>query len=210
VEHFRLEVPALAGGIVRLEPLTVDHVDSLVAASSENRETYGFTTVPRGRDAVQDYVGELLAAVRSGETIAFVQMRVSDNTAVGVTRFLSLRREPDELAPYAVEIGGTWLAASAQGTGINIEAKLLLLSYAFEAWRVGRVDFKTDARNERSRAAIAALGATFEAVLRNWQPSHVAGESGNLRDSAMYSVIDSDWPDLRARLVERVRRKAGD
>ena len=106
--------------------------------------------------------------------------------------------------PYAVEIGGTWLAASAQRTGINIEAKLLLLTHAFDTWSVGRVDFKTDARNERSRGAIAALGATFEGILRNWQPSHAPGEEGRLRDSAMYSITAVEWPAVRSHLNERL------
>jgi RimJ/RimL family protein N-acetyltransferase len=108
--------------------------------------------------------------------------------------------------PYAVEIGGTWLAASAQGTGINVDAKLLLLTHAFEHWQVGRVDLKTDARNERSRNAIARIGATFEGVLRSWQPSLVAGEEGRLRDTAMFSIVAGEWPAVRARLDQRLAR----
>jgi RimJ/RimL family protein N-acetyltransferase len=133
-----------------------------------------------------------------------VQVRLLDDQAVGVTRFLTFRARHDSLMPYAVEIGGTWLAASAQRTGINAEAKLLLLTHAFETWKVGRVDFKTDARNGRSRAAISALGATFEGVLRHWQPSHVAGEEGQLRDSAVYSILDSEWPTVRRGLLARL------
>ena len=128
--------------------------------------------MPDGRPGVTEYVDEILAATAAKETIAFVQVRVRDDTAVGVTRFLSFRRRPDTEVPYAVEIGGTWLVASAQRTGINVEAKLLLLTHAFDVWNVGRVDFKTDARNARSRAAIVGVGAAFEAVLR---------ESGSLR-----------------------------
>jgi RimJ/RimL family protein N-acetyltransferase len=107
--------------------------------------------------------------------------------------------------PYAVEIGGTWLAASAQRTGVNVEAKLLLLDQAFERWRVGRVDFKTDARNLRSRTAILALGARFEGVLANWQPSQAPGEEAALRDSALYAILATDWPDVRGALVARLR-----
>jgi len=197
-------VPILPGRIVRLEPLAVAHVDGLIAAAAENRASYAFTTVPHGREWVTAYVRELVAAARGGEAFAFAQVRASDDTVVGATRFLTLRHRTDGLQPYAVEIGGTWLAASAQRTGVNLEAKLLMLTYAFDVWKVGRVDFKTDARNERSRAAIAALGAQFEAVLRNWQPSHAEGEAGLLRDSAMYAVVDADWPAVRTKLAARV------
>ncbi len=199
-----LAVGALVGSLVRLEPMAGAHLDGLVAAAAEDRATYGFTTVPRGRDAMAGYVRTLLAAREVGEFIPFVQVAVNDERPVGVTCFLSLRFRAGETVPYAVEVGGTWLAASAQRTGINAEAKLLLLTHAFEGWKVGRVDLKTDARNERSRSAIAGIGATFEAVLRNWQPSHVPGEEDRLRDTAMYSILDTEWPDVRAMLEARL------
>jgi RimJ/RimL family protein N-acetyltransferase len=121
-----------------------------------------------------------------------------------MTNYLTLRWEPQTQVPYAVEVGGTWLAHSAQRSGINVEAKLLLFSHAFETWRVGRVDLKTDARNARSRAAIEGVGGQFEAVLRSWQPSHARGERGRLRDTAMFSIVTADWPDVRARLESRL------
>jgi RimJ/RimL family protein N-acetyltransferase len=103
-----------------------------------------------------------------------------------------------------VEIGGTWLSSSAQRTAMNTEAKLLLLTHAFEQWGVGRVDLKTDARNERSRNAMARIGGTFEGVLRQWQPSQVVGEENLLRDSAMFSVIAAQWPEVRDALKSRL------
>ncbi len=103
-----------------------------------------------------------------------------------------------------MEIGSTWLGASAQRTGINTETKLLLLEHAFETWSVARVDLKTDARNTRSRNAIEGLGAQFEGVLRNWQPSMVVGEEDRYRDSAMFSILDGEWPDTKARLLKRL------
>jgi N-acetyltransferase len=106
--------------------------------------------------------------------------------------------------PCWVEIGFTWLAASAQGTGINPEAKLLLFTYAFETLGVSRVDLKTDARNERSRRAIATAGAHFEGVLRSWSASWAPGEEGKLRDSAMFSVIATEWPAVKSSLAARV------
>jgi RimJ/RimL family protein N-acetyltransferase len=155
---------------------------------------------------MEAYIGELLAARAAGETLPFTQVRVRDDRPVSMTRYLLFREATEMPAPYAVEIGGTWLAASAQRSGINVEAKLLLLAHAFEAWDMARVDFKTDARNARSRAAIEALGARFEGVLRNWQPSHVPGEEGRLRDSAMYSITADDWPEVRRHLAERLRK----
>jgi RimJ/RimL family protein N-acetyltransferase len=204
VNSSALEVPTLQGRIVRLEPIALAHVDGLIEAAAENRASYAYTTVPHGRAEVTAYVRELEAAARRGETFGLAQVRTADDAVVGMTRFLTLRHRPGASHPYAVEIGGTWLAASAQGTGVNVEAKLLLLTHAFDVWKVGRVDFKTDARNERSRAAIAALGAQFEAVLRNWQPSHAEGEAGLLRDSAMYAVVDRDWVAVRTKLEARV------
>ena len=128
--------------------------------------------------------------------MAFAQVRLADNRAVGSTSFLTMRRRPDDGRLYAVEIGATFLAASAQGTGINREAKLLLLTHAFEVWHVGRVDLKTDARNERARRSIEGIGARFEGILRNWQPSLAHGEPGLLRDSAMFSIVASEWPSI--------------
>jgi RimJ/RimL family protein N-acetyltransferase len=121
-----------------------------------------------------------------------------------MTNYLTLRFEPRADLPYAVEVGGTWLAHSAQRTGINVEAKLLLFTHAFETWGVGRVDLKTDARNARSRNAIEGVGATFEGILHSWQPSHAKGERGQLRDSAMHSIVAADWPDVCARLQARL------
>ena len=199
------QVSSLAGRLVRLDRLSEIHVDALADAAGDDRSTYGFTTVPAGRSEMAEYVAGLLSSPSSDETIPFAQVRVGDGAPVGVTRYLTFRARRDAPTPYAVEIGGTWLAAAAQRTGINTEAKLLLLTHAFDVWNVQRVDFKTDARNERSRAAILALGASFEGILRRWQPSHVAGEEGRLRDSAMYSILSTEWPAVRHALAARIR-----
>jgi RimJ/RimL family protein N-acetyltransferase len=199
-----LDVPPLSGRLVRLDPLDLGHVDALTAASGEDDATYGFTTVPRTRAVMRDHTEVLLTERDAGEAVPFAQVRVADGRPVGMTRFLLMRWIPGATTPYAVEIGGTWLAAGAQRTGINREAKLLLLSYAFDAWGVERVDFKTDARNQRSRSAIEALGARYEGVLRRWQPSHVPGEEGRLRDSAMYSITADEWPEVRDGLTGRL------
>lgn len=202
-----LEVPVLEGRLVRLEPLGHSHVDDLVVAASGDRSAFGWADVPGGAAAVAAYVSQRQAMVRRGDWVAFAQVRVADGRAVGSTSYANARRrQPSDTAPYAVEVGSTWLGASAQRTGINVEAKLLLLEHAFEVWRVGRVDIKTDVRNERTRAAILALGAQFEGVLRRWQPSQVVGEEDRLRDSAMYSIVDTEWPTVRAHLRARLDR----
>jgi RimJ/RimL family protein N-acetyltransferase len=194
------EVPVLRGASVRLEPLAKEHVPDLARAVAEDRSSYGFTLVPRPAD-VEAYTRDQLS--RTGLT-PFAQVRVRDGAAVGCTGLWDPRTWPGRPDLRAIEIGWTWLAASAQGTGINAEAKLLLFTHAFETLRVARVDLKTDARNERSRRAIERLGARFEGVLRNWSPSWAPGEKGKLRDSAMFSVIATEWPDVKAALHARL------
>ena len=197
----RLEVPELAGQRVRLVPLDQEHVDGLVAAAAEDRSTYSWTTVPDGRTATAAYVAELLTGRAAGEVVPFAQLEASTGRPLGCTRYAQLRYLPQASLPYTVEVGGTWLAASAQRSGVNREAKLLLLGHAFEHWQVARVELRTDARNERSRTAIAALGARFEGVLRSAQPSAAAGETGRLRDTAIFSVVAGEWPEVRTRLI---------
>jgi len=199
-----LDVPPLTGSLVRIEPLSAAHVPDLAAAAEEGRGSYGFTWVPRAAE-VADYVQEQLNRV--GLT-PFAQIRLADGKAVGCTAYWDVRTWADSGRLRAIEVGFTWLAASAQGTGINAEAKLLLFSYAFETLGVVRVDLKTDARNERSRQAIAATGAQFEGVLRKWSPSWVPGEEGKLRNSALFSVTDDEWPTVRTALAARVARAA--
>jgi N-acetyltransferase len=195
------DVPELVGPLVRLEPLAERHIPDLASAAAEDRSSYAFTSVPDAA-GMPGYVRDLLD---DPGAVPFAQVRVADGRAVGATRYLN-RRYAGGPTPYAVEVGGTWLAASAQGTGLNKAAKLLLLTHAFQSWAVARVDLLTDARNARSRAAIASLGATFEGVLRSWQPSRVPGEDGLLRDSALFSIIASQWPAVRDRLTVHLGR----
>ena len=190
----------LPGRFVLLEPMRAEHVDEIAAAGSGDRSSFGFTQVPDGRDEAAAYVHWLLDDAAHGRAAPFVQRRIADGIVVGCTRFLDPmwplgRDDPDE-----VEIGGTWLSASAQRTPINSEAKLLLLSHAFDVWRVQRVAICTDARNEQSRRAIERLGATFEGVLRRHRRSTRAGEIDALRDTATYSIIIDEWPTIEARL----------
>ena len=198
----RINVQVLEGSLVRLEPLAVSHADDLAKAAEEERGSYGFTLVPRGSE-VGGYLDAQFARASQG-LVPFAQVRRADGRAVGCTAYWDPRSWPGRQDLRAIEIGFTWLSASAQGSGINTEAKLLLMSHAFASLRVERVDFKTDARNARSRRALAALGATFEGVLRSWSPSWAPGEEGLLRDSAMYSVIAPEWDAVRSRLAARL------
>jgi N-acetyltransferase len=205
---FRLEGPVLEGTLVRLEPLAHRHAADLAVAAEQDRSSYGFTWVPRAAE-VDDYINAQLGRAASGRMAPYAQVRISSGRAVGATAYWDPRRWPGRSELYAIEVGFTWLAGSVQGTGINQEAKLLLFRHAFEQWGVVRVDLKTDARNMRSRAAIEALGARFEGVLRNWSQSWAPGEEGQLRDSAMYSIIASEWPECRRRLEERLAARTG-
>jgi RimJ/RimL family protein N-acetyltransferase len=197
------DVPPLHGTLVRLEPLSRRHAADLGVAAEEDRSAYGFTWVPHASE-IEEYLDSQFQRAEAGKLIPFAQVRLSDGRAVGGTAYWDPRRWPGRSGPCAVEIGFTWLAGSAQRTGINVEAKLLLFSYAFEQLGVARVDLKTDARNEQSRRAIEAVGARFEGVLRSWSQSWAPGEDGKLRDSAMYSVIDSEW--AAAHLNKRLSR----
>ncbi|MER5601032.1 GNAT family protein [Streptomyces sp. NPDC002265] len=199
----KLEGPVLEGALIRLEPLGHGHAADLARAAEENRETYDFTWVPRA-DQVEAYIETQLARAATGRLAPYAQVSLASGRAVGATSYWEPRYWVDEDRLDAVEVGFTWLAASAQGTGVNAEAKLLLFRHAFEEWGVSRVDLKTDARNSRSRAAIESVGARFEGVLRNWSRSWAPGEDGRLRDSAIFSVTEQEWPQCRERLERRV------
>jgi N-acetyltransferase len=196
-----LPSPVLAGSLVRLEPLNQEHAAGLRVAVAGRRDSFGWTWVPRPAE-VSAYIDAQRERAAGGMLVPYAQVDVRSGRAVGATAYWDPRRNDGEL--YAIEVGFTWLGAAAQGTGINIEAKLLLFGNAFESWRVQRVDLKTDARNARSRAAIAATGATFEGVLRRWSRSWAPGEDGLLRDSAMFSIVAEEWPLCRTRLRERL------
>lgn len=201
---FTLKGPVLEGTRVRLEPLDHRHAADLATAAEEDRGTYAFTWVPTA-DEVGAYIDAQLARAATGRLAPYAQVSLATGRAVGATAYWEPRSWLTDDALDAIEVGFTWLARSSQGTGINAEAKLLLFRHAFEVWHVSRVDLKTDARNDRSRAAIESAGARFEGVLRNWSRSWAPGEDGRLRDSAIYSITAAEWPQCRERLERRVR-----
>ncbi len=194
----------LTGRFVRLEPLAPEHADPLLAAANHDRATYGFTEVPGTLEAMVPYITDLLLQRANGHAIPFATRRLADDSIIGATRYLTIRSFYGRGIPDAVEIGGTWITATAQRTSVNTEAKLLMLTHAFETWHVQRVDLKTDARNARSRAAIERIGASFDGILRAWQPSYIPGEETKLRDSAIYSIVPSEWPAIKVRLEARL------
>jgi N-acetyltransferase len=185
----------LAGRVVVLEPLAGEHEEGLFAASADPAVWQWLSvSQPRTREAFHAWLAEALALERS---VPFATLDAATGTPIGSTRYLELRPE------YRVlEIGWTWLASSAWGTGANVEAKLLMLEHAFERLGARRVEFKTDALNERSRAALAALPAQFEGVFRK----HMLVRDGENRDSAWYAIVDDDWPAVRANLERRLAR----
>jgi RimJ/RimL family protein N-acetyltransferase len=190
-----VQVPVLEGKVVRLEPLADRHVEVLWEASRDPRTWRWLSVVqPASREEWDAWIGQALDAAEAGTEIPFVTVGV-ELGVVGSTRYLALRPEHRSL-----EIGWTWLDPSAWGTGANVEAKLLQLEYAFDALRCRRVEFKTDALNERSRGALEALGATFEGIHRK----HMLVREDENRDSAWYAIVDDDWPDVRARLERRL------
>ncbi len=195
----------LTGRHVTLTPLSLDDVPGLVVAASGDRSTYGWSIVPDTTDEMEVVVRRQLADRDQRSAVPFATRRSDDGEIIGMTRFLTLRWYFDREYPDAAEIGGTFVTAAAQRTAVNTEAKLLMMTHAFDVWGVRRLDLKTDERNVRSRNAIERIGGRFEGVLRNWQAAQVEGEEGLTRNSAIYSILPTEWPGVRARLEERLR-----
>lgn len=189
--------PRLEGELVVLEPLEPGHADDLWRAAQAPEIWRWLADVGSSREYFDEWMGEALEAGAEGREGVFATRDRRRGELVGSTRYLNVRP-----ADRAVEIGWTWLNPAAWRTGINVEAKLLMLGHAFETLGCLRVELKTDARNERSRAAMAALPAQFEGVLRK----HMIVPDVGVRDSAYFSVIDEEWPEVRANLERRLGR----
>lgn len=205
----RLRPVVLEGRHVRLEPLELGHAGALLAVACGPRETYGFTAVPADEPAMIRYIETALRDQEAGRTLPFATAARATGRVVGSTRFGNIEFWPwppgnpnqrGEDRPDAVEIGWTWLGAAAQRTAVNTEAKLLMLTHAFEEWRVHRVSFMTDSRNERSRNAILRLGARLDGILRAQRPA----SDGGIRDTAAFSILESEWPMIRRQLQSRL------
>ena len=199
------ESVVLLGKHVRLEPLEHRHVDGLVAAAGDDAELYQWSPVPCGKDAATNYVDTALAWRDAGSAVPFAIVRVSDSVVLGSTRFWNIERwawpqahpSHGRSAADACEIGYTWLTCSATRTAANTESKLLMLTHAFEVWQVLRVCFHTDARNQRSRAALERIGGQCEGILR----AHRLAADYIPRDSVRYSILASEWAGVKERLL---------
>jgi N-acetyltransferase len=205
----RVEPVVLEGRHVRLEPLSPAHAPALADAASGQRDTYGFTLVPGNLAEARAYIESALADQAAGKALPFAMVARASGRVVGSTRFGNIEfwswpasspQARRDGSPDVAEIGWTWLAADAQRTAINTEAKLVMLTHAFETWRVHAVKLNTDARNARSRAAIERIGARFDGVLRAHRPA----TDGGIRDTAAFSLLAAEWPAARARLQARL------
>jgi RimJ/RimL family protein N-acetyltransferase len=205
-----IEPVVLEGRYVRLEPLRLSHVAALLEAARGPRDTYAFTTVPDTEPAMTAYVQEALRMQAEGRALPFATVDGKAERVIGSTRFGNVEfwawpagspHRRGEHRPDVAEIGWTWLAADAQRSGVNTEAKLLMLTHAFERWRVHRVSLMTDARNMRSREAILRIGAKLDGVLR----AQRMAVDGLIRDTAAFSILEAEWPAVKAALQARLR-----
>jgi RimJ/RimL family protein N-acetyltransferase len=202
-----MEDPILEGRHVRLEPLAESHVAGLAAAAAgADPSLYRWSPVPQSNAATEKYVETALAWKDAGTCVPFATIRLADGVVIGSTRFWNMEYwswPQDHPAhgrslPDACEIGYTWFAPSAIRTAANTEAKLLMLTHAFESWQILRVCFHTDARNDRSRAALERIGGRFEGVLR----AHRMAADSIPRDSLRFSIIRAEWPEVKGRLLQ--------
>ena len=193
----KLEPVTLEGGIVRLEPLAVSHHAALCEVGIDPElwrlVPYRVSTP----DEMRGYIDSALEAQAAGTAIPFATVERASGRVAGSTRFMNI-----DTANRRVEIGATWLAAPWQRTAINTEAKYLMIRHAFETWGCIRVELKTDALNQRSRQAMLRIGAREEGTLRQ----HMVTWSGRLRDTVYYSILDSEWPRVKADLEAKLKR----
>jgi N-acetyltransferase len=202
--------PILTGAHIRLEPLRQNHADALAAAAAVDPSLYRWSPVPRSKDEARRYIETALAWQDAGTALPFVIVRAGDGVVLGSTRFWNIEywawpqghERNGRGAPDACEIGYTWLSGDAVRTAANTESKLLLLTYAFESWQVLRVCLHADARNQRSRTAIERIGGKFEGILR----AHRMAADFIPRDSARYSIVAPEWPQVKPILTNLLAR----
>jgi RimJ/RimL family protein N-acetyltransferase len=200
----------LVGSEIRLLPLEPHHAPAFVAAAAGDRSLYCWTFVPHDLAGAAAYIQTALEWQQAGTAVPFAIVRLADGVVIGSTRYFKMEQwewpegheRHGRSAPDVCEIGYTWLAGSAIRTAANTEAKFLMLRYAFEQWRVLRVSLQTDVRNLRSQAAIERLGAKREGVLR----AQRLGADNIARDSVRYSIVASEWPEVRGRLQQFLER----
>jgi RimJ/RimL family protein N-acetyltransferase len=192
----KIEPVTLTGKVVRLEPLSVDHVADLARVGLEP-EIWHYMRYGKieNREGLRAWVQELLSMRDQGTDLPFAVIYLASGRAIGSTRFLHI-----DIPNRSLEIGGTWYGLDYQGTQVNTECKYLLLQHAFEQLGCVRVWFKTDGRNLRSQHALEKLGVVKEGVLRN----HMILPDGYIRDSVVYSLVPDEWPQVKASLEARL------
>ena len=198
--------PTLSGRHIRLEPLDHRHADGLAAASAVDPTQYGLSPVPQGVEQAHQYIDKAGALRDAGSAVPFATIRQADSVVIGATRFWNIEHwawpqghpRAGRANADVCEIGYTWLTKSAIRTAANTEAKLLMLTHAFETWEVLRVSLHTDSRNKRSWAAIERIGGKFEGILR----AHRMAADFIPRDSARFSIVAAEWPEAKARLIK--------
>ena len=196
----RIEPITLAGRLARLEPLGPHHLQDLQQATADGTlSNLWYTSVPTA-DGMAAEIERRHGLQAAGSMLPFTVIRQGDDKAVGMTTYMNIDAINDRL-----EIGSTWIGSSAQGTGINAECKLMLLTHAFETLGCIAVEFRTHFMNRQSRAAIERLGTKQDGILR----SHMRLPNGTVRDTVVYSIIASEWPAVRANLEHRLSRHSG-
>ena len=190
-EPLRIAPVTLTGRFVRLEPLTLDHVASLAKIAGDEALWTWFTTRLNVQAALEAWVSDACAAQQAGSALPFATFLLATGEVIGSTRFMNINAHDGRL-----EIGSTWLAPRHQRTVANTEAKYLMLQHAFETLGATRVELKTHAQNVKSRTAIERLDAKFEGIHRK----HMLQPDGTRRDTAWYSILDDEWPAVKARL----------
>jgi len=187
----KIEPVILEGDFVRLEPLALTHLDQLCEVGLDEELWRWIPTQITNREEMKNYIETALDEQNRGISLPFATIEKSTNKAIGSTRFGNI-----VVKDKRAEIGWTWIAKDWQRSYVNTEAKLLMLTHAFENWKCNRVEFKTDALNEKSRNAIMRLGAKQEGIFRQ----HVVCQSGRLRDSVYFSILDSEWSEIKKNL----------
>ena len=187
----------LDGKRVRLEPMMAEHLDGLIKAGAFEELWKWTRTYAHTPESMKEYVDEALSEAAKGAALPFVTIDKESGTVTGSTRFANF-----DAANRHVEIGWTWITPAFQRTYVNSEAKFLMLRHAFEAWKCARVELKTDVLNMKSRNAMLRMGATEEGALRK----HVLAYNSRWRDTIYYSVLDTEWPEVKARLAGFIER----
>ncbi len=191
----KVEPVVLEGEFVRLEPMRVDHLPALVEVGMDESIWKWTNNVVNDASDIERYVREALAMQALGTSLPFVTIEKATGTVVGSTRFGNI-----DTANKKAEIGWTWINPKWQRTVINTEAKLLMLTHAFETWNCIRVELKTDSNNDKSRNAMLRIGCTEEGTLRN----HMITESGRFRDSVYFSIIQTEWESVKQNLTSKL------